>query len=90
MGDEPVVYLCIETAAKRLGCSRSTVRRVAKSRGYGIQTDNKRIVAVAAHELPLIKPHVHETAGNPVWIAAGKEAKRKAKRPAPGRRSKPA
>lgn len=80
MGAEPVVYLSMETAAKRLGCSSPTVRRVAKQQGVGILADGKRIVAVAVHELPLLKPHIHETSGNPVWIAAGKTKRRRPKR----------
>jgi hypothetical protein len=75
-GGEKVVYLSMESAAKRLGCSSPTVRRVAKRRGLGIQVQGGRIVALALHELPLLKPHIHETSGNPVWIATrGKKAK---------------
>ena len=81
MGDDPVVYLSMESAAKRLGCSSPTVRRVAKAQGVGILADGERIVAVAEHELPLIKPFIHATSGNPVWIASSKKkpaAKRRA------------
>jgi hypothetical protein len=77
MGDGNVVYLSMAVAAKRLGCSSPTVRRVAKARGVGILADGTRIVAVAEHELPLLKPHIHETSGNPVWIAAKKKPRRK-------------
>jgi hypothetical protein len=70
MEEAKVKYVTLESAAKRLGCSSPTVRRVARSRGFGIQTECNRIVAIALHELPLIKPHIHATAGNPVWIAA--------------------
>jgi excisionase family DNA binding protein len=80
--NEPVVYLSMESAAKRLGCSSPTVRRVAKSRGLGILADGERIVAVAEHELPLLKPYIHATSGNPVWIAAAKKKR-------PGKRSRP-
>lgn len=80
MGDQNVVYLSMQAAAKRLGCGAATVRRIAKARGVGILADGTRIVAVAAHELPLLKPHIHETSGNPVWIA--NRGKRKKKRPA--------
>jgi excisionase family DNA binding protein len=82
MGDENVVYLSMESAAKRLGCSPPTVRRIAKSRRIGIFADGTRIVAVSVHDLPLLKPHIHETSGNPVWIAAGKTAKRRKRKPA--------
>lgn len=78
MGDDKVVYLSMESAAKRLGCSPPTVRRVAKARGIGILADGSRIVAVSVHDLPLLKPHIHETSGNPLWIAAkGKRPRRK-------------
>lgn len=73
MGDDRVVYLSMESAAKRLGCSSPTVRRIAKARGVGILADGERIVAVAEHELPLIKPFIHSTSGNPVWIAGAKK-----------------
>ena len=77
-GGEKVVYLSMEGAAKRLGCSSPTVRRVAKQRGLGIQVQDGRIVALAMHELPLLKPHIHETSGNPLWIAArGKKSRAK-------------
>jgi hypothetical protein len=76
MGDTKVVYVSMESAAKRLGCSSPTVRRVAKAKGLGIKTECNRIVALALHELPLLKPHIHETSGNPVWIATrGKKKK---------------
>jgi len=79
MGDSAVVYLSMQAAAKRLGCSPPTIRRVAKAQGVGILADGTRIVAVAAHELPLLKPHIHETSGNPLWIAAGKKPRRRKK-----------
>lgn len=80
MGDGNVVYLSMKSAAKRLGCSPPTVRRIAKARGVGILADGTTLVAVAVNDLPLLKPHIHETSGNPLWIAAGK-AKRRRKRP---------
>lgn len=77
MGEEKVVYLSMEGAAKRLGCGSATVRRAAKKRGVGIVTEGNRIVALAVHELPLLKPLIHETSGNPVWIAAAKPKAKK-------------
>jgi len=74
-----VVYLSMQTAAKRLGCSPPTVRRIAKAEGLGILADGTRIVAVAANELPLLRPHIHETSGNPLWIAAAKKNRRRKK-----------
>jgi hypothetical protein len=80
MGETKVVYLSMQSAAKRLGCSPPTVRRIAKQQGVGILADGTRIVAVAAHELPILKPFIHETSGNPVWIAAGKTKKTRRRR----------
>jgi len=78
-----VAYLSMEGAAKRLGCGAATVRRVAKRCGVGIVTEQNRIVAVAEHDLPLLKSHIHETSGNPNWIATkgtGKRSGPKARR----------
>lgn len=77
MGDGKVVYLSMKSAAKRLGCSPPTVRRIAKSRGIGILADGTTLVAVAVKDLALLKPHIHETSGNPVWIAAGKTRRKR-------------
>jgi excisionase family DNA binding protein len=68
--DGRVAYVSMEGAAKRLGCASPTVRRVAKRCGVGIVTERNRIVAIAEHELPLIATRIHETSGNPNWIAA--------------------
>ena len=77
MKDDDVTYLTIETAASRLECSTTAVRRVAKRDGLGILADGHRLVAVALHELPLIKPHLKATRGNPDWIAASKSKRRR-------------
>lgn len=77
MKDDDVTYLTIETAATRLKCSTNAVRRVAKGNGLGILADGHRLVAIAAHELPLIKPHLKATSGNPDWIAAAKAKRRR-------------
>jgi excisionase family DNA binding protein len=74
------VYLSMESAAKRLGCSPPTVRRIAKSKRIGIFADGTRVVAVSVHDLPLLKPHIHETSGNPVWIAAAKRKQARKKK----------
>jgi hypothetical protein len=77
MKDDDVTYLTIETAATRLKCSTNAVRRVAKGNSLGILADGHRLVAIAVHELPLIKPHLKATAGNPDWIAAAKAKRRR-------------
>ena len=77
MKDDDVTYLTIETAATRLDCSTTAIRRVAKRDGLGILADGHRLVAVALHELPLIRPHLKATRGNPDWIAAAKAKRRR-------------
>jgi hypothetical protein len=75
-GDSPVVYLSTLEAARRLRCSSPTVRRLAKSRGVGIRVERNRLVALTLADLAAIKPLLHETSGNPVWIASrGKRLK---------------
>jgi excisionase family DNA binding protein len=71
-----VSYLSMEGAAKRLGCGAATVRRAAKRCGVGIVTEQNRIVAVAEHDLPQLKKHIHQTSGNPNWKAAKGTGKR--------------
>lgn len=69
----------MRSAAKRLGCSSPTVRRVAKAKGVGIVADGNRLVALAEHELECLKPFIQPTSGNPVWIAAKGTRKKPAK-----------
>jgi len=69
-GDSTVVYFSTLEAAKRLRCAPPTVRRIAKAKGVGIRVEGNRLVALTANDLAAIKPHVHETSGNPVWIAS--------------------
>lgn len=59
-----------------LECSRSSVCRAAKASGAGIYA-NGRLVAIPLNELKKIKPFIHETSGNPLWIAAGKTKKKR-------------
>jgi hypothetical protein len=75
--EQKVVYLTMTAAARRLGCSIPTVRRVAKSKGVGIVADGTRIVALAEQDLSAIEPLIHRTSGNPAWIAAGKGRNKK-------------
>jgi len=72
-------YVNATTAAKMLGCSRSSVCRAAKNYGIGIFT-NGRLAALAKGDLSQIKSHVHETSGNPQWIAARGRKTRKTRR----------
>lgn len=58
-------------AAQRLGCSRRTAVRAARTAGVGIYVKDK-LVAIPLSSLPRIRAVVHATPGNPSWIAAGK------------------
>jgi hypothetical protein len=62
-------YFNATSAAKELGCSRSSVCRAAKNDGIGIFT-NGRLAVLSKQDVASIKNHIHETSGNPLWIAA--------------------
>jgi hypothetical protein len=76
-------YLSAVEAAARLGCAVKTVTRAAREAKCGIYTNGgSRLVAVSPLDLPRLRPHIHTTSGNPVWIAAKKttaRARRKSK-----------
>jgi len=69
MGDEKVVYISGQEAAKRLGVAPVTVSRVARRHSIGIIVEDGRLAALATTDLLRLKPLLHETSGNPVWIA---------------------
>jgi len=80
MGDDKVVYISGQEAAKRLGVAPITVSRVAKRTGIGVFVDGGRLAALATNDLVLLKTHIHKTSGNPLWIAAATpKAKRRRK-----------
>jgi hypothetical protein len=62
-------YYNATTAAKVLGCSRSSVCRAAKSHGVGIFA-NGRLSVLSKSDVSKIKDLIHDTPGNPFWIAA--------------------
>lgn len=55
--------------AKIIGCSRSSVCRAAKNNNVGIFT-NGRLAALTKADISVIRDRVHDTPGNPLWIAA--------------------
>lgn len=63
-----IEYVSSATAAERLGVSRRTVSRAAHAKGIGIFVDG-RLVAIDPRDIEKIKPLLHETPGNPNWIA---------------------
>jgi excisionase family DNA binding protein len=78
-----VVYISGQEAARRLGVAPITVSRVARRHGIGIIVEDGRLAALATTDLPLLKPYIHETSGNPNWIAAkgaGKRSRLKTRR----------
>lgn len=78
MGDEKVVYISGQEAARRLGVAPITISRVARRTGIGVFVEDGRLAALATTDLPRIKPHIHATSGNPVWIATrGKKSRAK-------------
>ena len=78
MGDEKMVYISGQEAARRLGVAPITISRVARRTGIGVFVEDVRLAALATTDLPRIKPHIHATSGNPVWIATrGKKARAK-------------
>jgi hypothetical protein len=70
-------YYSTRQAAEKLGCSAKTISRAAKKANVGIHFINGRLAALAPADLMMIQPFIHETSGNPVWIAAGKKPRRK-------------
>lgn len=69
MGDSKVVYISGQEAAKRLGVAPITVSRVARQHGIGVIVEDGRLAALATTDLLRLKPLLHETSGNPIWIA---------------------
>lgn len=71
MESTPVVYLTSNEAAKKLGCSVKTVTRAARRANVGVFVHGgNRLAALHPADLAKMRSVIHETAGNPVWIAA--------------------
>lgn len=70
-------YYSTRQAAEKLGCSAKTISRAAKKANVGIHFINGRLAALAPDDLTAIRPLIHETSGNPDWIAAAKKPRRK-------------
>ena len=77
-----VPYVSPSELANKLGISPNTVGRAARRVGLGIYTHGgKRLAALHPADVPKVRAAVHETSGNPVWIAArgkGLHAKKRA------------
>jgi hypothetical protein len=60
--------LTLADVAKLIGCSKATVSRAAHTAKVGFVAGN-RLMGFTKDDIVKIKPYVHETAGNPDWIA---------------------
>lgn len=75
---ESVVYLTSAEAAEKLGCSVKTITRAARRVGCGVFVHGgARLAALHPADLVKMKSVIHETSGNPEWIAAGREKRRR-------------
>lgn len=72
------MFFSVAEVASKLGCSLSTVRRAAFAATCGVRlSSSKRLVALTPDDVVKLRRHVHDTAGNPVWIAnKGRKIKR--------------
>ncbi len=76
METEPVVYLTSSEAAEKLGCCVKTITRAARRAGIGVFVHGgQRLAALHPADLTRMKAVIHETSGNPLWIAAAAEKK---------------
>lgn len=81
------VYISGQEAARRLGVAAITVSRIARREGIGIIVEDGRLAALAITDLQLIKPLIHETSGNPNWIASRGTGKHSHFKPAKKRKA---
>jgi hypothetical protein len=86
-GEEHVVYVSGQEAARRLGTTSGTVSRAAKKSRVGITVEGGRLVAIALTDIPKLREHIHEGPGNPDWIAAGRGKPRSPARRKAGRKT---
>jgi excisionase family DNA binding protein len=56
-------------AAELLGCSVNTVGRAARRADVGVWLVGGRLAALSPADVEALKPHIHDTSGNPNWIA---------------------
>jgi hypothetical protein len=79
-----VVYLSSVEAAAKLGCAVKTVTRAARAARCGVYTNGgTRLAAISPLDLPRLRPHIHASSGNPVWIAAKRIVPKTQKRSKP-------
>ena len=66
--------LTLADAAKLIGCSKATISRAAHTADVGFVAGN-RLMGFTRSDVAKIKPYVHETPGNPDWIALKRKAR---------------
>lgn len=71
-------FVDTKEAARRLGCSRSTVTRRARALALGVRVGAS--LGFSAAEIERLRAAIQPSAGNPDWIAAGQAAARKGRR----------
>jgi excisionase family DNA binding protein len=72
-------YYSTRQAAQKLGCSAKTISRAAQKANVGIYLISGRLAALAPSDLPAIRAVIHETSGNPNWIADGRKRRERSK-----------
>lgn len=73
MKKENVVYLTSSEAAAKLGCAVKTVTRAARRANCGVFVHGGvRLAALHPADLVRLRAVIHETSGNPIWIAGKK------------------
>ena len=70
-------YYSTRQAAAKLGCSAKTISRAAEKANVGIRFIGGRLAALAPADLAALRSMIHETSGNPNWIAARKPTRKK-------------
>lgn len=74
---QAVGYYSTRQAAEKLGCSQKTISRAARRAGVGVYFIGGRLAALAPADLVSLKTVIHETSGNPDWIAAARKTTKK-------------
>lgn len=70
-----IQILTLGDAAKMLRCSKATISRAAHNVGVGYMA-GVRLMGFAKEDIPKLRPAIHETSGNPNWIARSRRRKR--------------
>jgi hypothetical protein len=70
-----IQILTLGDAAKMLKCSKATVSRAAHNVGVGYVAGT-RLMGFAKDDIARLRPAIHETPGNPTWIARSRRRKR--------------